>query len=195
MIAAGVGLDIPQKDYNIKVHTSLWSLDAQGPQETTEDSQQPPCVVCSCWAIVFPSHTPSGHRCLASASSCLLKLCWGKSTLAKPSAVPCLVENHSLSQAQGQFKLPQTGYSGHSYVVKFPFLGTLSVMGHLKCQTVVPLLVWDGTVPEPHNARHALLPPGSLEEEARLSWECAMSGPGFRLIPCLRNFRWNSICR
>lgn len=47
MIAAGVGLAIRQEDYGIKGHTSLRSLDAQGPQETTEDPQQPACVVCS----------------------------------------------------------------------------------------------------------------------------------------------------
>lgn len=154
--------------------------------------------VCLC---VLPSHTPNSPRCAPQpagltckqaafaggrATCSPLRLCWGKSTLAKSSGVPCQVENHWLPQAQGQFKLPQTGCSGHSYVVKFPFLGALGVMGNLKCQTAVHLLVWDGTVPMPCNAP---LPPGSLEEGPRPSWECVMSCPGFRSIPRLRNFR------
>lgn len=88
-----------------------------------ETSPEASCLVCSCWAVFLPSQTPSHSRCSATGSRLNLQtglICWrlgyllpqwssavGKSTVAKPSAVPCQVENHLLPQVQEQFKLVQ----------------------------------------------------------------------------------------
>lgn len=55
MLAAGVGMAIPQRDYSIKVPTGLWSLDAQGPHETTQKPHSPRLRTLSLSVFVCPS--------------------------------------------------------------------------------------------------------------------------------------------
>lgn len=184
MIVAGVGMAIPQRDYSIKIPESLeprcsrasrdhpeataalvlgvfvepWSF-LHIPPMASDAQPQPAGLTCKQAAF-------AGGRATCAPSATLP----GKSALAKPSAVPCQVENHLLLQAQGQFERAQMGCSGHSYVVKFPFQGALDVMGNLKCQTAVHFLVWDGTVPKPCNAYNAPLT-GQLGGGTQAIWE------------------------
>lgn len=53
-----MGMAISQRNWDMEVPTSLWSLDTQGPQEATQEPQQPRRLVCLCAAIVLSFHTP-----------------------------------------------------------------------------------------------------------------------------------------
>ena len=128
----------------------------KGFKRPPQKPEPPPCLVCLCGAKVLPLHTLNHPRCSAPASRLNLQagcLCWrldylllqealpgGKSTLAKTASVFCQVGNRLPPQAQGQFKLPQMGCSGHSYVVKFPFLGAVGHHGKSEMPNSCPPL-------------------------------------------------------
>lgn len=108
----------------------------KGFKRPPQKPEQSPCLVCLCGAKVLP-FSPSQQAEPASRLPLLEaglpaptgSSAVGKSTLAKTSSVFCQVGNRLPSQAQGQFKLPQMGCSGHSYAVKFPFLGAIGHHG------------------------------------------------------------------
>ena len=88
----------------------------------------------------------------------------GEVHTCKASAVFCQAESRQPPQAREQFKLPQTGCSGHSYVMKFPFLVALGHHGKSEMpNSCSPLGVgWDS----PQALWCSLLPPQSLEQQS-----------------------------
>lgn len=195
-----------RRDYSIKVPTSLWSLDVQGPHETTQKPHSPLLRRLSLGVFVCPSFphpqwsqmcTPAGRLNLQTGC-----LCWRPGYLL-PRETP-LGDVHSCQILWGalpSWKSLATLGSGTVQAAPDGLLRTflcceISFSGGTGCHgksempnSCSPLGVgW--AVLKPCDAP---LPPGSLEEGPSPSWECVMSCPRFRSIPHLRNFRWNSL--
>ena len=154
--------------------------------------------MCLCGAEVLPSHTQDHLRCSAQVSrlnpqACCLLLeagqptspassTVGKSILAKPPQLPAKLSRQP-PQAREQFKLPQTGCSGHSCVMKFPFLVALGHHGKSEMpNSCSPLGVgWD-------SPQAGMLP--YLTGLRATTWACRCGN-----VPCLSRYRFISCLR